>query len=55
MNVDIGVAKNALTKTQLAEEAFPQAKYKHTAKQLQDSIKKWIEENSIHPPTPTSQ
>ena len=47
-------AKKALTKAQLAEEAFPQAKYKHTAKQLQDSIKKWIEQNSI-PQTPTSQ
>lgn len=47
MNMDFEAAKKALTKAQLAEEAFPQAKYKHTAKQLQDSIKKWIEQNSI--------
>jgi hypothetical protein len=54
MNMDFETAKKALTKAQLAEEAFPQAKYKHTAKQLQDSMKKWIEQNSI-PPNPTSQ
>ena len=54
MNMDFEAAKKALIKAQLAEEGFPQAKYKHTAKQLQDSIKKWIEQNSI-PPNPTSQ
>ena len=32
MNMDFEAAKKALTKAQLAEEAFPQAKYKHTAK-----------------------
>ena len=39
---------SVLTKAQLAEEAFPQAKYKHAAKQLQISIKKWMEQNSTY-------
>ena len=48
MKMDIEVAKKALAKAQLAEEVFPLAKYKHAAKQLQVSIKKWIEQNSTH-------
>ena len=46
MNKDFEAAKKALTKAQLAEEAFTLAKYKHIAKQLQGSIKKWMEQNS---------
>jgi len=52
--MDSEVAKSALIKAQLAEEAFPQAKYKHAAKQLQGSIKQWMEKNGT-PPTPISQ
>ena len=48
MKMDIEVAQKALTKAQLAEEAFAQAKYKHAARQLQISIKKWIEQNGTH-------
>ena len=49
LKMDIEVAKKALTKAQLAEETFPQAKYKHAAKQLQVSIKKWIETSRSSP------
>ena len=45
MKMDIEVAKEAFTKAQLAEETFPQAKYKHAAKQLQNSIKQWMKQN----------
>ena len=41
---DLDVAQKALEKALSAEAAFPNAKYKHAAKVLQDNIKKWIEE-----------
>ena len=40
---DLDVAQRALEKALSAEAAFPNAKYKHEAKKLQENIKKWIE------------
>ena len=54
MTTDSEVAQSALIKAQLAEEAFPHAKYKHAAKQLQGKIKQWLEQKSA-PPTSLSQ
>ena len=45
-NTDLTVAQKALSKAQSAEAAFPHAKYKHEARQLEKKIKKWIEEQS---------
>ena len=35
-------AEEALAKALSAEHAFPQARYKHEARKLQESIKKWM-------------
>jgi len=43
-NTDIAVAQQALAKAQSAEAAFPHARYKHEARQLEKKIKKWMEE-----------
>ena len=36
------MAEEALAKALSAEHAFPQARYKHEARKLQESIKKWM-------------
>ena len=41
----IEIAHMALAKAISAEAAFPDAKYKHTAKQLQKCITQWIQQN----------
>ena len=45
-NTDITVAQKALAKAQSAAAAFPHARYKHEARQLEKKIKKWIQEQS---------
>ena len=47
LNVDMDIAREALSKALSAESAFLHAKYKHNAKQLQTRIKKWMEQNSV--------
>jgi hypothetical protein len=44
---DLDVAQKALEKARSSEAAFPNAKYKHAAKVLQGTIKKWIEEQQM--------
>jgi hypothetical protein len=46
LNMDMDIAKEALSKASSAESAFLHAKYKHNAKQLQIKIKQWLEQNS---------
>ena len=53
MTMDMNMAKKALTKAQSAEDAFLHAKYKHSARQLQNKIKKWMEQNNISSPCPS--
>jgi len=53
MTMDMNIAKKALEKALLAEDAFLHAKYKHNARQLQQKIKKWMEQNSIPSPHPS--
>jgi hypothetical protein len=45
-NNDLTVAQKALAKAQSAKAAFPHAKYKHAARQLEITIKKWIDEQN---------
>ena len=45
-NTDLAAAQMALSKAKSAEAAFPHAKYKHEARQLEKKIKKWIDEKN---------
>lgn len=45
-NMDMDIAKDALSKASSAESAFFQAKYKHNAKELQKKIRQWLEQHN---------
>ncbi len=45
-------AEKALAKARSAESAFPQARYKHEARKLQESIRAWME-SCVSAPSPT--
>ena len=46
------IAQEALAKACAAEAAFPQARYKHEARKLQEKIRAWMAENRTVPPPP---
>ena len=49
-NGNPATAREALAKALAAETAFPQARYKHEARKLQEKIRQWIAENPSFAP-----
>jgi len=49
MNGNREAAEKALAKALSAESAFPQARYKHEARKLQESIRAWMETCAAFP------